>query len=435
MPRTTVFLLLDSVPLRETQAPSLALCALAGALDGTLTAVGTHRVSRADERAWTGLLRELRAGGALGNPLLVCCDGGPAVVRAVEAVFPDAAVQYSIPHRLAVLRRIVDARRSTGCLEEARRIFQAADREAAVARFRAWRARWLARGERAAADLEADLARCLAFYRLPQHLRARARSVTAVRHAVRRAQPEAAQRPVPGPEPSYALQPAPVSPSRSEPPAEEVPPGTVIMGGAQPSPGPAPARLQRGPTFRLWAAAGAVALIATAGAPYLPGLARRPSGAAELATASSAAAVTPTAPPTPQTAPASAPAAGGTPGQEDPAPAGATASAQARPVAADRATAQAPAALPARGEQTRGVSLVLSATGRSWLRVTADGVRVFEDVVRAGETRQWTARRLIQIRAGNAGAVDLTVNGRRLGVPGRVGQIAALAFTPSGSRP
>ncbi|MDR7555602.1 MAG: DUF4115 domain-containing protein [Armatimonadota bacterium] len=82
-----------------------------------------------------------------------------------------------------------------------------------------------------------------------------------------------------------------------------------------------------------------------------------------------------------------------------------------------------------------GVSVILSATGRSWLRVTVDGIRVFEGVVRAGEIRQWTARRVIHIRTGNAGAADLTVNGLRLGVPGRIGQIASLTFTPSGARP
>ncbi|MDR7485711.1 MAG: DUF4115 domain-containing protein [Armatimonadota bacterium] len=439
MPRTTVFLLLDGVPLREVGAPSIALCALAAAPDGTLAAVGTRRVACADERAWTGLLRELRAGGAVGDPLLVCCDGAPAVVRAVEAVFPHAAVQYSIPHRLAALRRIVDDRRSVGCVAEARRIFQAADREAAAARFRAWRARWLARGERAPHDLEEDLARCLAFYRLPQHLRARARSVTAVRHAMRRAQsPGAAQRPLPRPEPPHKPVPEPLSPSRPEPAPAEAPVGAIILGGAQGSSGLS--RPRRTAAVRLWAAAGTAALIATAGAPYLPGLARRPSGAAELATASSAAAVAPMAPAPvagealhqEDRALASAPASAH---QEDRALASAPASAHGDAGTADRAAAQALAPFPARGERTRGVNLVLTATGRSWLRVTVDGVRVFEDVVRAGEIRQWTARRMIQVRAGNAGAVDLTVNGRRLGVPGRVGQIASLAFTPSGARP
>ncbi len=73
--------------------------------------------------------------------------------------------------------------------------------------------------------------------------------------------------------------------------------------------------------------------------------------------------------------------------------------------------------------------VVISATGLSWIRVTADGVKVFENVLRPGDVRRWSANRILQIRSGNAGAVDVTVNGRRLGVLGRVGQIASRAFT------
>jgi len=75
-----------------------------------------------------------------------------------------------------------------------------------------------------------------------------------------------------------------------------------------------------------------------------------------------------------------------------------------------------------------GVTLTLSTTGRSWLRVVADGQRVFQGILEAGETRTWSAARDLSIRIGNAAAVQLIVNGRPLGPLGRPGQVVELRF-------
>lgn len=457
MPQTPMVLLLGSVPPSAEDTASHTLCALAVAPDGTLTVAGLRRVARVDTPAWTSLLQELRAGTA--TPVLVCCDGTPAVVRAVEATFPGVAIQYSIPHRLAVMRRSVDGRRHAGCTEEARRIFLAGDREAAAARFRAWRARWVAEGERAARDLETDLARCLAFYRLPRHLRARARSVCVVRHVLRggaRTGPTL-RKPPPAADVAAGAGMLRAGPAR----VGLVPDAVRHLPDARALPGPSRPQRRRP---RGWAVVGAVVLLAAAGASYLPGRSLRSLAVAQHRAVS---------PPTDGAgaldrgvAPAGADrdtiAVGGPATHAaDPAAAGATAPPSivmgrsgspelppqarsptgpahvgARPNGAPGEVAETPrSALPARGHATMGVSVILSATGRSWLRVTVDGIRVFEGVVRAGEIRQWTARRVIHIRTGNAGAADLTVNGLRLGVPGRIGQIASLTFTPSGARP
>ncbi len=82
-----------------------------------------------------------------------------------------------------------------------------------------------------------------------------------------------------------------------------------------------------------------------------------------------------------------------------------------------------------------GVALVLSTTGRSWLRVVADGQRVFQGILEAGETRTWSAARDLSIRIGNAAAVRLTVNGRPLGTLGRPGQVVELRFPPFPEEP
>ncbi|MDR7426835.1 MAG: DUF4115 domain-containing protein [Armatimonadota bacterium] len=99
---------------------------------------------------------------------------------------------------------------------------------------------------------------------------------------------------------------------------------------------------------------------------------------------------------------------------------------QASPVPATVPPSPAPVKSPP--PPAAGVTLVLSTTGRSWLRVAADGQRVFQGILEAGETRTWSAMRDLSVRIGNAAAVQLSVNGRPLGPLGRPGQVVELRF-------
>ena len=92
----------------------------------------------------------------------------------------------------------------------------------------------------------------------------------------------------------------------------------------------------------------------------------------------------------------------------------------------------APGATPAPAESpappTAGVTVALTTTGKSWVRVTADGERVFQGILDAGEARTWSAERELTIRIGNAAAVELTVNGQSLGPLGGPGKVVELRF-------
>jgi len=66
----------------------------------------------------------------------------------------------------------------------------------------------------------------------------------------------------------------------------------------------------------------------------------------------------------------------------------------------------------------------------SWVHVEG-GASVFEGVLRPGTTRDFVAQKQIAIRFGNAGAVELTVNGEVLGAPGAPGEVTkVLTFGP-----
>jgi len=64
-----------------------------------------------------------------------------------------------------------------------------------------------------------------------------------------------------------------------------------------------------------------------------------------------------------------------------------------------------------------GMSLEVRTQGTSWLRVTADGERVFQGLLHEGETRTWQGKRRLTIRVGNSPVVQVTVNGRRVPAP------------------
>ncbi|MGH8245411.1 MAG: RodZ domain-containing protein [Gammaproteobacteria bacterium] len=422
------FLLLDGVPLHQSHTPRIALCALGMAPDGAFHPLEIRPVAQEDEHTWLALLRGLRAQKVPSDPLLISCDGHPALLRAIRAAFPGSALQLSVPHRIATLSRTVDASWQTALLAEARRIFQAHDRDAAVARFLTWRNRWLDLGERPVHDLEADLPLCLAFYRFPANLRGSLRSVSAVKRAVRRSLPAAAM------EGNGAF----ISVSAvSTPPTLEA--GAVALAGHSPRAPDVAAQIdardvrkvprpRRPMPYEFWAVACLAAFLAYTGAAELPEL-LKPS----LGVFSSPPTIEQWAAPSNEPVNSKNVAQGPTPVQPVPV--------QPTPVqpmpASTPLQPQAPAPpQPGRGVPlSRGVIVVISATGNSWIRVRTDGVKVFENVLRPGEVRRWSANRVLQIRSGNAGAVDITVNGRRLGVLGRVGQIASRAFTRSSPLP
>ena len=68
---------------------------------------------------------------------------------------------------------------------------------------------------------------------------------------------------------------------------------------------------------------------------------------------------------------------------------------------------------------------------RSWIQVYADEKEVYEGFPKVGETLTWQAERKLSFKAGNAGGVELTQNGRSLGTLGKNGEVIFREFTAS----
>jgi hypothetical protein len=78
----------------------------------------------------------------------------------------------------------------------------------------------------------------------------------------------------------------------------------------------------------------------------------------------------------------------------------------------------------------KGVKLVLRYLAPSWTVVEADGKVVFRGTPSASEQRSFRADRLIKLTLGNAGGVQLTVNGHKVGLAGNSGRILHRTFKP-----
>jgi len=101
------------------------------------------------------------------------------------------------------------------------------------------------------------------------------------------------------------------------------------------------------------------------------------------------------------------------------------AASQATPPPAPAASSAAPAVQ----GPVRALRVELTTLRPVWMRVTVDDGRPIERQVPAGQHLPYEADRRIAVRAGDAGAVRVTVDGRDIGVLGADGQVVSRAFT------
>ena len=78
----------------------------------------------------------------------------------------------------------------------------------------------------------------------------------------------------------------------------------------------------------------------------------------------------------------------------------------------------------------KAITAALQLEGDSWLQVRVDGNIEYEGIVKEGEQQTWDAQETLTIRAGNAGAVKLSVNNKPAEVIGELGQVKTVEVTP-----
>ncbi len=101
---------------------------------------------------------------------------------------------------------------------------------------------------------------------------------------------------------------------------------------------------------------------------------------------------------------------------------------------ATQVLARAPVASEAPPTNAASVHVEMTAVDTCWARVTGDGKLLFVGTLAAGETRVFEAAAVMTMRAGNAGALALKLNGTALAPLGPVGRIASVTLTPAGAQ-
>jgi cytoskeleton protein RodZ len=79
--------------------------------------------------------------------------------------------------------------------------------------------------------------------------------------------------------------------------------------------------------------------------------------------------------------------------------------------------------------------LMVQARELTWLAVRVDGGDEHEVLLREGEMVRWGAVESFLLTVGNAGGVDLVLDGQPVRVPGRRGEVVRNIQLPSISKP
>lgn len=78
------------------------------------------------------------------------------------------------------------------------------------------------------------------------------------------------------------------------------------------------------------------------------------------------------------------------------------------------------------------VEVQLRAVERTWIAVTVDSQAVFTGTLEIGDNFMWAGRERVQMRIGNAGGLDISLNGQKKGLLGRPGDVLSAEFTMEG---
>ena len=71
---------------------------------------------------------------------------------------------------------------------------------------------------------------------------------------------------------------------------------------------------------------------------------------------------------------------------------------------------------------TSGIRLTILAKENCWISLKVDGRVVFQSVLTKGRSNNWQGKERMELSLGNAGAVDLEVNGKLISNLGKKGQ-------------
>jgi cytoskeleton protein RodZ len=74
-------------------------------------------------------------------------------------------------------------------------------------------------------------------------------------------------------------------------------------------------------------------------------------------------------------------------------------------------------------------TVIIEARQDCWLHVVVDGETVLTKTLRAGEKEEFEGKQSVYIKAGNAGGIDITYNGKKVEPIGKYGEVKEVEYT------
>jgi len=87
---------------------------------------------------------------------------------------------------------------------------------------------------------------------------------------------------------------------------------------------------------------------------------------------------------------------------------------------------------PAAPTESAPVRVSLSADEKTWVSVSSDGKNIYSDALQPHETKIVEASEKVRLLIGNAGGLEISLNGKSIGPIGPRGQIRVVELTPEG---
>lgn len=138
--------------------------------------------------AWESFLQNLFNRGLEGKHLkLIAMDGSPGLKAACDLVFPNARIQRCWFHKLQNIVGYCRAKYREDCVAEARKIYLAKNKSAALKEFKRWKAAWQKLCPNAVHCLEKDLEDMTAFLDCPKNHQIRIRTTNVIERTFREA--------------------------------------------------------------------------------------------------------------------------------------------------------------------------------------------------------------------------------------------------------
>ena len=95
----------------------------------------------------------------------------------------------------------------------------------------------------------------------------------------------------------------------------------------------------------------------------------------------------------------------------------------------------APASAPAQAPVAIGtLQVVLNASEKTWVSVTVDGKLLFSGILQPNDRREINAEEKVKVVAGNAGGIDISLNGKNIDSLGPRGQVRTVELTRAGAQ-